>query len=102
MRVLRQIVRPKFIRAMAHLHNFPFGRNWEVDRNLTILIVEDDQDDVTLLRMALSREHINNPIQTVADGEEAIDYLRGNGKFQDRSKFPFPSIIFTDLKMPRT
>lgn len=72
-----------------------------MDRNLTILIIEDDPNDVILLKRALTREDINNPIQVVHDGQEALDYLQGEGKYADRAKFPFPSVVFTDLKMPR-
>jgi CheY-like chemotaxis protein len=72
-----------------------------VDRDLTILIIEDEPNDVLLLKLALARSGIKNPVQTVADGGEAIGYLHGTGKYADRSIFPFPSIIFTDLKMPR-
>jgi CheY-like chemotaxis protein len=72
-----------------------------MDRDLTILIIEDDPNDVLLLRKALSRAGIKDPIQVATDGAQAILYLQGDGEYQDRSRFPFPSIIFTDLKMPR-
>jgi CheY-like chemotaxis protein len=72
-----------------------------VERHLTILIIEDDPNDVLLLRKALKRAGIENPIQVVNDGAEAIKYLQGEGRYCDRSHFPFPSVIFTDLKMPR-
>ncbi|MDB6022017.1 MAG: two-component system response regulator [Pedosphaera sp.] len=72
-----------------------------MDRNLTILIIEDDPNDALLLQKALSRERITNPLQVVHDGQEAIEYLQGEGPYQDRARFPFPSVIFTDLKMPR-
>jgi CheY-like chemotaxis protein len=72
-----------------------------MNRNLTILIIEDDPNDVVLLKRALSRENINNPVQVVHDGKEALHYLQGEGKYHDRTEFPFPSVIFTDLKMPR-
>src|SRR5258708_6317532 len=54
-----------------------------------------------LLRLALNRCGIKNPVQIVTDGQEAIEYLQGAGKYHDRSQYPFPSVIFTDLKMPR-
>lgn len=60
-----------------------------MDRNLTILIVEDDPNDVRILKKALEREDINNPLQVVHDGQEAIDYLRGEGQYCDRIRFPF-------------
>ena len=72
-----------------------------MNRNLTILIIEDDPNDVVLLKRALNRENINNPVQVVNDGKEAVHYLQGEGKYHDRTHFPFPSVIFTDLKMPR-
>ena len=42
-----------------------------------------------------------NPVQWVENGEEALQYLRGEGKYKDRTAFPFPGVIITDLKMPR-
>jgi CheY-like chemotaxis protein len=72
-----------------------------VNLSLTILIVEDNPQDVLLLRKALIKAQIEAPVQVVGDGVEAIEYLRGAGKFADRAKFPFPSVLFSDLKMPR-
>jgi CheY-like chemotaxis protein len=72
-----------------------------MNRNLTILVIEDSEDDVFLFQKALAGEHIKNPVQVVKDGVEAIDYLEGKGEFHDRVRFPFPSVIFCDLKMPR-
>jgi CheY-like chemotaxis protein len=72
-----------------------------VTRNLTILIAEDDENDIHLLEVALRRAGINNPLQFVRDGEEAIDYLRHEGKFADRVQYPLPTVIITDIKMPR-
>jgi CheY-like chemotaxis protein len=72
-----------------------------VEPHLTILIIEDDQNDVLLLKKALVRAGVHNPIQVANDGAEAIKYLQGEGNYSDRSHFPFPSVIFSDLKMPR-
>ncbi len=69
--------------------------------NFTILIAEDNDDDVNLLKLALTRAGINDPVHVVPNGQEAIDYLCGNGRYDDRAQFPFPKIILTDLKMPR-
>ena len=68
---------------------------------LPLLVVEDDDNDLIFLRSALTREGINHCTQVVPDGGEAIAYLNGTGKYQDRKAFPFPDIILTDLKMPR-
>lgn len=71
------------------------------DSESTILIVEDDPNDVLFLKRAFKRSGVLNPIQSVGDGEEAVAYLAGSGKFADRVAFPFPRVILTDLKMPR-
>jgi CheY-like chemotaxis protein len=83
----------------ARLHQGGSQACLHMDRNLTVLIVEDDLNDELLLRKALTREGINNPIHVVNDGTEAIQYLQGEGQYFDRLQFPFPSVIFTDLKM---
>jgi len=68
----------------------------------TVLLAEDDADDVLLTQIAFQKARLANPLQVVRDGEEAIDYLKGEGKFADREKFPFPILLLLDLKMPRT
>lgn len=69
--------------------------------NLVILIVEDDENDVLLLQRALRKSGVKSPIHVVRDGQEAIDYLLRKGPYEDREKFPYPDVIFTDLKLPR-
>ncbi|HWY77635.1 MAG TPA: response regulator [Verrucomicrobiae bacterium] len=66
----------------------------------TILQVEDDENDVMLLQHAMTKAGVENPIQVANDGQEAIDYLKGVGKFANRAKFPMPSLILLDLKLP--
>ena len=65
-----------------------------------ILQVEDDPNDVFLLQRAMKKAGVPNPVQIVTDGQQAIDYLRGAGKFADRGKFPFPCLVLLDLKLP--
>lgn len=72
-----------------------------MDPNRVILIAEDSEDDIDLLKIAFRRLGIKNPIQVVRDGQEAIDYLSRAGQYADRERFPFPAIVFLDLKMPR-
>jgi CheY-like chemotaxis protein len=67
----------------------------------TILHVEDSEEDVFLLQYAFRTTGISNPVQVVDDGDEAIDYLAGRGKFADRQAFPLPCLVLLDLKMPR-
>ena len=72
----------------------------KLNPNATILLVEDEPSDVFLMRRALKSAQITNPMQIAGDGQEAINYLSGAGKFSDRAQFPVPSIIFLDLKLP--
>jgi DNA-binding response OmpR family regulator len=72
----------------------------KVDRNLTILIAEDDEDYAFILASAIKANGWKNPIRIVGNGKEVIDYLTGEGKFEDREAFPFPSVMFLDVKMP--
>jgi CheY-like chemotaxis protein len=66
-----------------------------------VLLVEDDLNDVFLVKRAFKSAHIPNPLQIVTDGEEAINYLRGDGKYADRRAYPLPKLIVMDIKMPR-
>ena len=67
----------------------------------TILLVEDDPNDVFFIKRAFEKAKIVNPIYVVEDGEEAILYLEGQGKYTNREKFPVPFLILLDLKLPK-
>lgn len=66
----------------------------------TILLAEDNQNDVDLTIMALSENNLANNIEVVNDGVEVLEYLRAQGRFQGR-KQDHPAVILLDLKMPR-
>jgi CheY-like chemotaxis protein len=66
-----------------------------------ILQVEDDPNDVLLLRYAFERAAITAQLQTVTDGEEAIEYLGGVGRYRDRKQFPLPSLVLLDMELPK-
>ena len=65
-----------------------------------ILQVEDDSNDVFLLQRAMKKAGATNLIQVVTDGQQAIDYLKGAGRFADRDEFPLPCLVLLDLKLP--
>ena len=67
----------------------------------SILIVEDNTDDVLLIKRAFQQCGVANPLRFVTDGEQAVAYLKGTGEFGDRKKNPLPVLILLDLKMPR-
>jgi CheY-like chemotaxis protein len=66
----------------------------------TILLVEDNKDDIFFMERAFKTAGILNPIQIVRDGEKAIEYLSGGGTFTPRDKFPIPYLLLLDLKLP--
>jgi CheY-like chemotaxis protein len=69
--------------------------------NATVLLAEDDPDDVLLTHLAFEKARLANPLQVVRDGEEAIAYLKGTGRFKDRISYPLPILLLLDLNMPK-
>ncbi len=67
----------------------------------TILLVEDNPDDVELTLMALNENNIANRIDVVTDGAEALDYLFREGGYKDRDKNAMPSLVLLDLRLPK-
>ncbi len=69
--------------------------------NPTLLYVDDDDNDILLLQTAFERAGIKHSLQVATDGQMAIDYLEGKASFADRDRYPMPSLILLDLKLPR-
>jgi CheY-like chemotaxis protein len=67
----------------------------------TILLVEDNPDDVLLLKRAFKKAGFAHALQIASHGEEAVDYLAGDGRYADREKHPFPALMLLDLQLPR-
>jgi CheY-like chemotaxis protein len=67
----------------------------------TILLAEDDQNDIMLIRRAFTKSHVVNPIACVENGEEVVNYLSGSGAYSDREQHPLPFMLLLDLKLPR-
>jgi CheY-like chemotaxis protein len=76
------------------------GQEGILDRNLTILIAEDSRDDAFFLERAFRKIGLKNPVQILTDGAEVLDYLKAEGKYENRAEYPFPSVMFIDIKMP--
>ena|SRR2546430_1162293 len=66
----------------------------------TILLVEDERNDVFLLQHAFEAATITNAVHVLEDGRQAIDYLAGTGKYADRAEYPLPCLLLLDLKLP--
>ena len=71
------------------------------DNRFTVLLVEDDLNDIFLVKRAFKMARLPEPLQVVTDGQEAINYLKGEGKYADRQGYPLPKLIVMDIKMPR-
>ena len=71
-----------------------------MNQDQPILLIEDSEDDVFFMRRALRDACISNPLFVAGDGQKAVDYLSGAAEFSDRSKFPIPTLVFLDLKLP--
>lgn len=66
-----------------------------------ILMIEDNRSDIELTRRAMVKSHITNELVVVEDGQEALDYLFGEGAYKDRDISRLPTIVLLDLKLPR-
>ena len=66
-----------------------------------ILLVDDDENDVVIMTMALQKVGLTCSLCVARDGREAQEYLSGTGKFSDRQAYPLPYLILMDLKLPR-
>jgi CheY-like chemotaxis protein len=66
-----------------------------------ILLAEDDPNDVLLAQRACKKAGFTWRMHVCKDGEEAKEYLKGDGVYADRVAYPFPRMLVTDLKMPR-
>jgi CheY-like chemotaxis protein len=66
-----------------------------------ILVVEDEMDDVLLMKRGFNAAGITTPVRFVYDGSEAIDYLQGKPPFDNRVTYPMPTLLLLDLKLPK-
>jgi CheY-like chemotaxis protein len=66
----------------------------------TILLVEDTEDDILLTRRALKKNNLTNPLVIARDGQQALEYLLGNGGVPPDSD-DLPAMILLDLKLPK-
>ena len=67
----------------------------------TILLIEDNPDDVELTLHAFQKNHMANDVVVVGDGAEGLDYLFGTGKYAGRDADKLPALILLDLQLPK-
>jgi two-component system response regulator len=70
-------------------------------KNKTILLVEDNPDDVELTIRSLNRHNVKNDVVVAKDGQQALDYLFGTGEYTGRNLSSMPAVILLDLKLPK-
>ena len=66
-----------------------------------VLLVDDSENDALLMRTVFARAGFVQPMRFASDGDDAIAYLRGDGRYADRKEFPLPTTVLMDLNMPR-
>lgn len=71
------------------------------DKELQILLVEDNMSDAMLTIRALKKHNLANDLVHLYDGAQALDFLFGNGEYVGRNLAEKPKVIFLDLKMPK-
>lgn len=67
----------------------------------TILLVEDNRNDILLVQRAFRKANLAHSIQVIEDGDSAVLYLAGGDPYTDRDQYPLPALILLDLKLPR-
>ena len=70
-------------------------------RPITILLVDDDEEDLQMAQEALRESRLGNDLRTTHDGEELMDYLLRRGRYADAADSPKPGLILLDLNMPK-
>jgi CheY-like chemotaxis protein len=72
---------------------------WETGRKFSIVMVDDDQDDCSVIKEALDDSELDHTLTMLGSGTELLDYLRGRGKYAG-IKPEYPDLILLDLYMP--
>ncbi len=73
---------------------------WEIEL-VEILLVEDNASDRELTLRALQGNHLANHVMTVTDGQEAIDFLFGEGRYRARNPHETPKVVLLDINLPK-
>ena len=71
------------------------------DSEKTVLLVEDNEDDILLTKRALKALNLANRVEVVRDGAEAVEFLFCEGRYQDRDSREVPELILLDINLPR-
>ena len=72
-----------------------------MDNDVDILLVEDNPRDVELIMRALKKNNLARRLAVVKDGEEALEFIFGTGRYAHRANAVLPQVMFLDLKLPK-
>jgi CheY-like chemotaxis protein len=72
-----------------------------MESKFPILLVEDNEGDIFIFKRLAKKAELENLICIARDGEQAVEYLAGTGKYADRAEYPVPGLVVLDLKIPR-
>ena len=71
-----------------------------MERNVPILLVEDDETDIETVKRAFAKVRVTNPLFVTKNGKEALEFLRHECQFSEPELSPRPGLILLDLNMP--
>ena len=66
----------------------------------SVLYVEDEEDDVYFMRQSFRQAGLERCLRVAVNGQEAMDYLSGRGRFGNRVEYPIPAVVLLDLNLP--
>lgn len=70
-------------------------------KGITILLVEDNPDDIEITKRAFQMGKVSNTLYIVRDGQEASEFLHHQGKYTDKDNAPRPGLILLDIRLPK-
>jgi DNA-binding response OmpR family regulator len=73
----------------------------DLPEHVVILLVDDSENDIEIIRRAVERAGLQNRIVAINDSEEVMAYFEGRGRYEDRDKYPKAHLVLLDLKMPK-
>jgi CheY-like chemotaxis protein len=71
------------------------------DSPRTILVAEDNPDDIALFKRAFAKAGLPHQLRIVSSGLQVVDYLEGNAPYHNRDVFPIPGVLLLDMTMPQ-
>ncbi|HZV34319.1 MAG TPA: response regulator [Verrucomicrobiae bacterium] len=72
-----------------------------MEPHFPILLAEADNKDIAFAKRAFREAALQNPLRVVKDGEQAMAYLRGAGRYSDRERYPLPKLVLMGFNIPR-